>query len=133
MLATTGAAAVLVGRAAQGNPLLLEEIDDGEGREPSREEIVAELVLFVRETVRELGERRAGGFLKKFYGWYLGRGRFPRPFKQELVQLDSTEEVERRLFTAAPGAIDLVARLEAEVPSGDEVTLELPISIYGGG
>ena len=27
------------------------------------------------------------GFLKKFYGWYLGRGRFPRPFKQELVQL----------------------------------------------
>ena len=49
------------------------------------------------------------------------------------MQLDSTEEVERRLFTAAPGAIDLVARLEAEVPSGDEVTLELPISIYGGG
>ena len=133
VLATTGAAAVMVGRAAQGNPWVLEEIVDGEGREPSREEIVAELVLFVRETVRELGERRASGFLKKFYGWYLGRGRFPRPFKQELVQLDSTEEVERRLFTAAPGAIDLVARLEAEVPSGDEVTLELPISIYGGG
>ncbi len=133
VLATTGAAAVMVGRAAQGNPWVLEEIVDGEGREPSREEIVAELVLFVRETVRELGERRASGFLKKFYGWYLGRGRFPRPFKQELVQLDSTEEVERRLFTAAPGAIDLVARLEAEIPSGDEVTLELPISIYGGG
>ena len=133
VLATTGAAAVMVGRAAQGNPWVLEEIVDGEGPEPSREEIVAELVLFVRETVRELGERRASGFLKKFYGWYLGRGRFPRPFKQELVQLDSTEEVERRLFTAAPGAIDLVARLEAEVPSGDEVTLELPISIYGGG
>ena len=85
VLATTGAAAVMVGRAAQGNPWVLEEIVDGEGREPSREEVVAELVLFVRETVRELGERRASGFLKKFYGWYLGRGRFPRPFKQELV------------------------------------------------
>ena len=97
VLATTGAAAVMVGRAAQGNPWVLEEIVDGAGREPSREEIVAELVLFVRETVRELGERRASGFLKKFYGWYLGRGRFPRPFKQELVVLDSTEEVERRL------------------------------------
>ena len=83
--------------------------------------------------MRELGERRASGFLKKFYGWYLGHGRFPRPFKQELVVLDSTEEVERRLFAAAPGAIELVERLEAEVPSGDEVTLELPISIYGGG
>ena len=133
VLATTGAAAVMVGRAAQGNPWVLEEIVDGEGREPTREEIVAELVLFVRETVRELGERRASGFLKKFYGWYLGRGRFPRPFKQELVVLDSTEEVERRLIAAAPGAIELIERLEAEIPSGDEVTLELPISIYGGG
>jgi tRNA-dihydrouridine synthase B len=133
VLATTGAAAVMVGRAAQGNPWVLEEIVDGGGGEPSREEIVAELVLFVRETVRELGERRASGFLKKFYGWYLGRGRFPRPFKQELVVLDSTEEVERRLLAAAPGAIPLIERLEAEIPSGDEVTLELPISVYGGG
>ena len=133
VLATTGAAAVMVGRAAQGNPWLLEEIVDGEEHEPTREEVVAELVLFVRETVRELGERRASGFLKKFYGWYLGRGRFPRPFKQELVTLDSTEEVERRLIAAAPGAIELIERLEAEIPTGDDVTLELPISIYGGG
>ena len=133
VLATTGAAAVMVGRAAQGNPWVLEEIIDGAEREPSREEIVAELVLFVRETVRELGERRASGFLKKFYGWYLGRGRFPRPFKQELVVLDSTEEVERRLLVAAPGAIPLIERLESEIPSGDELTLELPISVYGGG
>ena len=133
VLATTGAAAVMVGRAAQGNPWVLGEILEGNGREPSREEIVAELVLFVRETVRELGERRASSFLKKFYGWYLGRGRFPRPFKQELVVLDSTEEVERRLIASAPGALELIERLEAEIPSGDDVTLELPISVYGGG
>jgi len=133
VLASTGAAAVMVGRGAQGNPWALREIVDGADREPTREEVAAELVLFVRETVRELGERRAGGFLKKFYGWYLGRGRFPKPFKQELLQLDSTEEVERRLFAAAPGAVALVDRLEAELPTGDEVTLELPISVYGGG
>jgi tRNA-dihydrouridine synthase B len=133
VLAGTGAAAVMVGRGAQGNPWALREIVEGDGREPSREEVVAELVLFVREAVRELGERRASGFLKKFYGWYLGQGRFPKPFKQELLQLEPTEEVERRLFAAAPGAISLVAQLEEEIPSGDEVTLELPISIYGGG
>ena len=34
--------------------------------------MAAELILFMRETVSELGERRAVGFLKKFYGWYLG-------------------------------------------------------------
>jgi tRNA-dihydrouridine synthase B len=133
VLALTGAAAVMVGRGAQGNPWALREIVDGDATEPSREDVAAELVLFVREAVRELGERRAAGFLKKFYGWYLGRGRFPKPFKQELLRLDSTEEVERRLFAAAPGAIALVEQLEAEIPSGDEVTLELPISVYGGG
>ena len=133
VLATTGAAAVMVGRAAQGNPWVLAEIAGENPSEPTREEIVAELVLYLRETVRELGERRASSFLKKFYGWYLGRGRFPRPFKQELVLLDSTEEVERRLLAAAPGAIELLERLEAELPTGDEVTLELPISVYGGG
>jgi tRNA-dihydrouridine synthase B len=134
VLATTGAAAVMVGRGAQGNPWALREIVDGDAADPSREEVVAELVLFVRETVRELGERRASGFLKKFYGWYLGRGRFPRPFKQELVQLATTEEVETRLFAAAPGAAELVEELEATVPSaGDEVLLDMPISIYGGG
>src|SRR6478672_2812848 len=109
VLATTGAAAVMVGRGAQGNPWALREIVDGDDAEPTREEVVAELVLFARETVRELGERRATGFLKKFYGWYLGRGRFPRQFKQELLVLDDVWEIERRLLAAAPGAVELVA------------------------
>src|SRR5207253_2215369 len=130
----TGASAVMVGRGAQGNPWALREMLGEDGAEPSREEVVAELVLFVRETVRELGERRASSFLKKFYGWYLGRGRFPRPFKQELVQLATTEDVELRLLAAAPGAAELVERLAAEVPAtGDDVLLDMPISVDGGG
>jgi nifR3 family TIM-barrel protein len=133
VLATTGAAAVMVGRAAQGNPWVLREILDDDAPAPSREEVVAELVLFMRETVRELGERKASGFLKKFYGWYLGGGRFPRGFKAELTQIDELGEVERRLFAAAPGARFVLARLEDELPAGDEVTLDLPISVYGGG
>jgi tRNA-dihydrouridine synthase B len=134
VLATTGASAVMVGRAAQGNPWALREIM-GDPREPSREEVVAELLLFMRETVRELGEHRAFGFLKKFYGWYLGRGRFPRPFKQELVMLPSLGEVEQRLLEAAPGARFVLERLLDEVPDPqDEVLLDsLPISLYGGG
>ncbi|HET7808018.1 MAG TPA: tRNA dihydrouridine synthase DusB [Gaiellaceae bacterium] len=134
ILATTGAAAVMVGRAAQGNPWALREIIDGDAADPTREEVVAELILFMRATVDELGERRATGFLKKFYGWYLGRGRFPRPFKQELVQLETLEAVEARLLAAAPGAAEVLQRLETELPGGeDDVVLELPISIYGGG
>jgi nifR3 family TIM-barrel protein len=134
ILATTGAAAVMVGRAAQGNPWALREIVEGDAEPPAREEVVAELILFMRETVRELGEGRATGFLKKFYGWYLGRGRFPRPFKQELVQLEALDEVEARLLAAAPTAAEALERLETELPDGeDDVVLDLPISIYGGG
>ncbi len=133
VLATTGAAAVMVGRAAQGNPWALHEIVDGGAAEPSREEVVAELLLFIRETVRELGEERATGFLKKFYGWYLRKGRFPRQFKSELTQLATIEDVERRLLEEAPGAVFVLKRLEQELPAGDEVLLDLPISIYGGG
>jgi tRNA-dihydrouridine synthase B len=133
VLATTGASAVMVGRGAQGNPWALREMVHADADEPSREEVIAELVLFVRETVRELGERKALGFLKKFYGWYLGRGRFPKPFKQEIVLLASIDEVERRLIAAAPGALALLGALEDEIPTAAEVTLELPVSIYGGG
>jgi tRNA-dihydrouridine synthase B len=133
VLVETGAAAVMVGRAAQGDPWALREILDGQATRPSPEEVVAELMLFMRETVRELGERRATGFLKKFYGWYLGRGRFPRALKAELTQLPAIAAVETRLLEAAPGARFVLARLQKDLPRGEDVLLDLPISIYGGG
>jgi tRNA-dihydrouridine synthase B len=133
VLSASGANAVMVGRGAQGNPWRIREIVFGDGAQPSREEVAAELIHFIRETVRELGERRASGFLKKFYAWYLGHGRFPKPFKNELVQLSSTEEVVTRLLAAAPGAAELLAALEADVPEEEFVLEGMPISIYGGG
>jgi tRNA-dihydrouridine synthase B len=131
VLATTGAAAVMVGRGAQGNPWALREIVDGDAEQPSREEVAAELIMFVRETVRELGEHRASGFLKKFYGWYLGRGRFPKPFKQELVQLESTDDIVTRLFAAAPGAAEIVVGRGAPLPGGGVVILLESVPISG--
>jgi tRNA-dihydrouridine synthase B len=133
VLETTGCAAVMVGRAAQGNPWALGEIAGRLDGEPTREEIVAELLLFMHDTVEEMGESRATGFLKKFYGWYLGHGRFPKPFKQELVQLETVYEVEDRLLEAAPGARVVVERLKADLPKPDNVVLDLPVSIYAGG
>jgi tRNA-dihydrouridine synthase B len=133
VLESTGCAAVMVGRAAQGNPWALGEIAGRLEGDPTREEIVAELLLFMHDTVEEMGEQRATGFLKKFYGWYLGRGRFPKPFKQELVQLDSVVEVEERLLAAAPGASAVLERLRESIPAPDNIVLDLPVSIYAGG
>jgi tRNA-dihydrouridine synthase B len=133
VLAATGASAVMVGRGAQGNPWAIREIVFGDAEQPSREEVAAELIHFIRETVRELGERRGSSFLKKFYGWYLGHGRFPKPFKNELMQLESTEDVVTRLLAAAPGAGELLLELEADVPASEFLLEGMPISLYGGG
>jgi tRNA-dihydrouridine synthase B len=133
VLETTGCAAVMVGRAAQGNPWALGEISGHADAKPSKEEVVAELLLFMHDTVEEMGEQRATGFLKKFYGWYLGHGRFPKPFKQELVQLGAMGEVEARLLEVAPRARDVLDRLRAALPTPDNIVLDLPVSIYAGG
>ncbi len=133
LIERTGCAAVMVGRAAQGNPWALGQMLDPDRPPPLPAEVLAELVYFMRETSRELGEQRAAGFLKKFYGWYLTRGHFPRSVKQELVQLPALHEVEQRLLGLAEGVEDLVAVLEEERPPAPDQTLELPISIYGGG
>jgi tRNA-dihydrouridine synthase B len=133
ILETTGCAAVMVGRAAQGNPWALGEIAGRVDGQPTKDEVVAELLLFMHDTVEEMGERRATGFLKKFYGWYLGHGRFPKPFKQELVQLDTVADVEHRLLQVAPRARVVLERLKAALPAADNVVLDLPVSIYAGG
>jgi nifR3 family TIM-barrel protein len=128
-----GAAAVMVGRAVQGNPWRLREILSGTSYEPSREEVVAELVHFMRSATRELGERRAGGLVKKFYGWYLGHGRFPKPFKLELIGCATVADAERLLLKTVPGARERLERLENEPTGVSEAALELPVSLYGGG
>ena len=133
LLAETGCAAVMVGRAAQGNPWTIGEIAGLVHEEPTREQVVAELLLFIADTVEEMGEARATGFLKKFYGWYLGRGRCPKPFKGELVRLATIAEVEERLLVAAPGARRAFEALRADLPTVEQVTLDLPVSIYAGG
>jgi tRNA-dihydrouridine synthase B len=137
VLETTGCAAVMIGRGAQGNPWLLESLQADADVQPTDDEVVAELIRFMRETVRELGERRSVHFLRKFYGWYLRRGTFPRSLRQELAQIDALDEVESALLRAAPGAAALVERFEADLAAlgtgEDDAELGLPISVYGGG
>ncbi len=103
VLHTTGCAAIMVARAAQGNPWLLRELADGTDQQPSNDEIVAELVRYARAVVHEIGERRAVPFLRKFHPWYLRRGTFARTLRTELGQIATLEALEARLFAEAPG------------------------------
>src|SRR5213593_1150433 len=70
VLESTGAAAVMVGRGAQGQPWTIQEMAERGAEAPEPGEVVAELIRFMREVEREMGDR-AASFLRKFYGWYL--------------------------------------------------------------
>jgi hypothetical protein len=53
-------------------------------------------------------------------------GRFPEPWW--------IRDVEIRLLGVAPGEAEVLERLDADLPDAEEdVVLDLPISIHGGG
>jgi tRNA-dihydrouridine synthase B len=137
VLAETGAAAVMVGRGAQGRPWTLRELADGSTQRPGQAEVAAELARFMREVVREMGEERSVGFLRKFYGWYLRGLDGAKELRVQMTQAPSVELAEAALLTAYPVAASLMAAAEAEMAllpdSADDRMLDLPISIYGGG
>jgi tRNA-dihydrouridine synthase B len=137
VLDETGAAAVMVGRGAQGRPWTLRELSEGSAQAPDRAEVVAELVRFMREVVREMGEERSVGFLRKFYGWYLRGLDGAKELRVRMTQAPSVELAEAMLLDACPEALPLVAEAEREtaaLPDSDsDRLLDLPISIYGGG
>jgi nifR3 family TIM-barrel protein len=135
VMALTGCAGVMIGRAAQGNPWAVRDLTTGKAVDPEPEERVAELVRFVREVVREMGDQRATGFLRKFYGWYLRGAAFGKSARRELMELESPADVESHLLARWPGAIPRLELLEATVryPDDTDRVIELPVSAYGGG
>lgn len=135
VLALTGCAAVMVGRAAQGNPWAVRDMTTGTAIEPEAEERVAELVRFVREVVREMGDHRATGFLRKFYGWYLRGAEFGKQTRRQMMELETPADVEAFLLAHWPEALPRLERLEATVryPDDTDRVIELPVSAYGGG
>ncbi len=78
-----GCAAVMVGRAALGNPWIFEDMLSG--AEPQRrplDEVLAEMGRFYLDLAAETGEERANRQMRKFYGWYL------RPFRPDAAFRD---------------------------------------------
>ena len=136
VLDATGAAAVMVGRGAQGQPWTLQEMAERTAEPPEPAEIVAELIRFMREVEREMGDR-ATSFLRKFYGWYLRGLPDAKSVKPELTSAPTVAEAEAALLRFCPAARARLAEHEAELAllpdTESDRLLDLPISIYGGG
>ena len=137
VLDSTGAAAVMVGRGAQGQPWTLQEMAERGAEAPEPGEVVAELIRFMREVEREMGDRAVelpAQVLRLVPARHARRevreaaSSRPRP---------TVAEAEAALLRFCPEARARLAGHEAELallPDSDsDRLLDLPISIYGGG
>ena len=98
VLETTGAAAVMIGRGALGDPWLYGQIaTGGPSLRPERAGVIAELIEFAREVIALMGERRGVHYLRKFYPWYLAGEKVPQDAIAELLILEDFDHVVARL------------------------------------
>ncbi|MFC6671722.1 tRNA dihydrouridine synthase DusB [Marinobacterium aestuariivivens] len=107
----TGADAVMIGRAAQGRPWLLREIDhylrNGHRTEaPSRTEIREILVEHLQALHQFYGEYMGVRIARKHVGWYLQAEQDGRVFRQAFNQLETAEDQ----FAAIDGFFAQVAK-----------------------
>jgi len=69
----SAADAVMVARGSLGNPWIFERLAGRRSGDPTREEVVAELLWVMDRAEEHLGPERAARYLRKFYPWYLQR------------------------------------------------------------
>ncbi len=80
----TGAAAVMLARGSLGNPWLFGQVLGTRADDPTRDEVMAELLWVMERAVEHLGADRAGRYLRKFYPWYLDRMEAPKTLQQAM-------------------------------------------------
>ena len=104
MLQTTGCDAVMIGRAAMGNPFIFKQansyLDTGQIPDmPSIEEKIQMVNNHARLMIEEYGEKRGIIKMRKYLGWYV-KG-FPKAsqLRQELMQVTSLTDIESILNT----------------------------------
>lgn len=109
MFAATGCDAVMVGRAAIGNPFIFAQIGDRLAGRPERTVSAAERIAVMRRyaaaSIETLGETRACRILRSRLAWFV-RG-LPRAshFRQAIRRLASHEEAERLIAEFAAGQV----------------------------
>ena len=102
VLEDTGCAAVAVGRGALGYPWTFGDILAGVARpRPDLAEVVDEITAFAADVRLALGEARACGYMRKFYGWYLAGHGLPAGELEALLTTPTLDGALARLRTLA--------------------------------
>ncbi|MFN8111066.1 MAG: tRNA dihydrouridine synthase DusB [Thermoleophilia bacterium] len=94
----TGCAAVMIGRAALGDPWLFGAMARGRpSARPDLPGVVDELVGFAGQVRGLMGDHRAAHHLRKFYPWYLAGEHVPQSAVNELLVIEDLDAALERL------------------------------------
>jgi tRNA-dihydrouridine synthase len=88
----SGAAAVMLARGSLGNPWRFERLLGLREEEPTRAEVVQELLWVIDRGEEHLGVERAGRYLRKFYPWYADTMGLTKRERNELVTAPTTDD-----------------------------------------
>jgi nifR3 family TIM-barrel protein len=105
----TGAAAVMLARGSLGNPWRFERLLGLRAEEPSRREILDELLWVIERAEEHLGVERAGRYLRKFYPWYVDTLGLTRREANPLVTAPTTDAAREAIGHLSSGASAPVA------------------------
>jgi nifR3 family TIM-barrel protein len=105
----TGADAVMLARGSLGNPWRFERLLGRRDGDPSRDEILGELLWVMERAEEHLGVERAGRYLRKFYPWYAETLRLTKRQGQELLTAPTTADARAFLNRIADGSVEPLA------------------------
>jgi tRNA-dihydrouridine synthase B len=99
----TGAAAVMIGRAAQGNPWIFKQInsylDQGvTPNEPSNSEVVNVISSHIEAIHKHYGTHLGIRIARKHVGWYVNALSDGKEFRRQFFQLEDPEEQIKSLY-----------------------------------
>lgn len=97
----SGADAVMIARGSLGNPWIFASLTGDADKEPTEEEIAAELRWVIERATEHWGPQRASRNLRKFYPWYVARLGYEGADADRFQRAESLAEV-LELLAARP-------------------------------
>lgn len=98
MIQDTGVDGIMIGRATLGNPWIFREILDENYIEPTKEEMLETMLLQLKYSVEENGEKNAILEMRKHFSWYVKNLPNSAKIREKINRTESRAELENLIL-----------------------------------